>query len=447
MADKKKKQPFGSLRPDVDDILDWNNLPADAFAKASSEEKSSFIQDRESVSYWKDAWRRLRRNKVAMVAMIIVILIGIFAFVGPMIVPYTYDQVISGANNIHPWHYSLEDQAAINAYIEEHTGTANLSPDEAVAQAEAEAAARGETLSAVDAAKIRATAKANQGKGEENVTQADAIKALGIKAKPFGYTNAELEQIAAGESVFPHVFGCDTQGRDIMVRTMIGARVSMIVGICCAIIVLVIGALYGSVSGYCGGKVDAVMQRIVEIIYTIPEVLIILLLGSTLKPIFEEFQNSGDGFLQSMVTLLGANLISIFITFGLLYWVTMSRLIRGQILQLKQQEYVTAARALGASGGRIIKRHLLPNCIGQIVTTTFLQIPSAIFTESFLSFLGMGVSAPMTSLGSMCSDALGGLNTYPYRLFIPAAILSLMILCLNLFGDGLRDALDPRLKK
>lgn len=447
MAEKKRKQPFGSLRPDVDDILDWNNLPQDAFEPASSAEKESFIQDRESVSYWKDAWRRLRRNKVAMVAMVIVILIGLFAFVGPMIVPYTYDQVISGANNIHPWHYSLEDQAAINAYIEEHTGTANLTPDEAVAQAEAEAEARGETLSPVEAAKIRATAKANQGKGEENVTEKDAAKALGIKVKPFGYTQAELERMAADESVFPHVFGCDNQGRDIMVRTMIGARVSMIVGICCAIIVLVIGALYGSISGYCGGKVDAVMQRIVEIIYTIPEVLIILLLGSTLKPIFEEFQNSGDGFLQSMVTLLGANLISIFITFGLLYWVTMSRLIRGQILQLKQQEYVTAARALGASGGRIIKHHLLPNCIGQIVTTTFLQIPSAIFTESFLSFLGMGVSAPMTSLGSMCSDALGGLNTYPYRLFIPAAILSLMILCLNLFGDGLRDALDPRLKK
>lgn len=447
MAEKKRKQPFGSLRPDVDDILDWNNLPQDAFEPASSAEKESFIQDRESVSYWKDAWRRLRRNKVAMVAMVIVILIGLFAFVGPMIVPYTYDQVISGANNIHPWHYSLEDQAAINAYIEEHTGTANLTPDEAVAQAEAEAEARGETLSPVEAAKIRATAKANQGKGEENVTEKDAAKALGIKVKPFGYTKAELERMAAGESVFPHVFGCDNQGRDIMVRTMIGARVSMIVGICCAIIVLVIGALYGSISGYCGGKVDAVMQRIVEIIYTIPEVLIILLLGSTLKPILEEFQNSGDGFFQNMVTLLGANLISIFITFGLLYWVTMSRLIRGQILQLKQQEYVTAARALGASGGRIIKRHLLPNCIGQIVTTTFLQIPSAIFTESFLSFLGMGVTAPMTSLGSMCSDALGGLSTYPYRLFIPAAILSLMILCLNLFGDGLRDALDPRLKK
>lgn len=420
MAEKKKKQPFGSLRPDVDDILDWNNLPQDAFEPASSTEKENFIQDRESVSYWKDAWRRLRRNRVAMVAMVIVILIGLFAFVGPLLVPYSYDQVIPGANNIHPWHYSLEDQAAMD-------------PELAVEEARAQAEAEGRELSRREEATIRAQAKAS---GTDD-----------IKPKLFGYTNDELHRIENGESVFPHVFGCDNQGRDIMVRTMIGARVSMIVGICCAIIVLVIGALYGSVSGYCGGKVDAVMQRIVEIIYTIPEVLVILLLGSTLKPIFEEFQNSGDGFLQSMVTLLGANLISIFITFGLLYWVTMSRLIRGQILQLKQQEYVTAARALGASGGRIIKRHLLPNCIGQIVTTTFLQIPSAIFTESFLSFLGMGVTAPMTSLGSMCSDALGGLNTYPYRLFIPAAILSLMILCLNLFGDGLRDALDPRLKK
>ena len=414
MAEKKAK-PFGSLRPDVDDILAWNELPQDAFEPASSEEKSSFIQDRESVSYWKDAWRRLRRNKVAMVAMVVVILIGLFAFVGPMIVPYSYDQVIPGANNLPPWHYSLEDQAAMD-------------PELAVEEARAAAEAEGRELSRVEEATIRA--------------QARSASTEDIKPRPFGYTNEELHRMENGEFVFPHVFGCDMQGRDIMARTMIGARVSMIVGICCAIIVLVIGALYGSISGYCGGKVDAVMQRIVEVIYTIPEVLIILLLGSTLKPILEEFQNSGDGFLQDMVTLLGANLISIFLTFGLLYWVTMSRLIRGQILQLKQQEYVTAARALGASGG-----HLLPNCIGQIVTTTFLQIPSAIFTESFLSFLGMGVTAPMTSLGSMCSDALGGLNTYPYRLFIPAAILSLMILCLNLFGDGLRDALDPRLKK
>ena len=144
---------------------------------------------------------------------------------------------------------------------------------------------------------------------------------------------------------------------------------------------------------------------------------------------------------------MGPNLISMFIAFGMLYWVTMSRIIRGQVLQLKQQEYVTAARALGASGGRIIRRHLLPNCIGQIVVTTCLQIPSAIFLESFLSYLGVGVSAPLPSLGSMATDALGGMYTYTYRLIVPSVILSVMILAFNLFGDGLRDALDPKLKK
>ena len=439
------KRAIGSLQPDVEEILHWNDLPADAFEAASASEKENFIQDRKSVSYWADAWRRLRRNKVAMVAMVIVILLALFAFIGPMIVPYSYDQQIRGANNLHPWHYSWEDKQRISAYMEEHNGMANMTPDEAVEQARAEAAAEGRELTPIEEAKIRANVRAGAQGG--TVTEEDAVKALGIKAKLFGYSDDELQRKANGENVFPHVFGTDTHGRDILARTMMGARVSMIVGICCALIVLVIGALYGSISGYCGGKVDAVMQRIVEIIYTIPEVLIILLLGTVLRPVLSNFQNSGDGPLQSLVTILGPSLISIFIAFGMLYWVTMSRIIRGQILQLKQQEYVTAARALGAKGGRIIKRHLLPNCIGQIVTTTFLQIPSAIFTESFLSFLGMGVTPPMTSLGAMCSDALGGLSAYPYRLFIPAIILSVMILCLNLFGDGLRDALDPRLKK
>ena len=450
MSDKKRFHKPGSLQPNIEDILQWNDLPADAFEPATSEEKENFIQDRRSVSYWKDAWRRLRKNTVAMVALVIIILLAIFAFVGPAVVPYTYKQQIRGSEALHPWHYSLEDQEKINAYMEEHSGAGKLSPDEAVEQARKEAEAKGTTLSRVDEAKIRAKANVSQqeaSNNEEKVTEADAVKALGIKHSMFGYSNKELQKKAEGEKVFLHVFGTDDQGRDIMVRVMVGARVSIIVGVCAALLVLVIGALYGSISGYCGGMVDTVMQRIVEIIYSIPEMLIILLLSATLKPALEQFQNSGDGILQSLVTLLGPNLISMFIAFGLLYWVTMSRIIRGQILQLKQQEYVTAARALGAKGGRIITKHLLPNCIGQIVTTTFLQIPSAIFLESFLSFLGVGVSAPLTSLGSMCSEALSGLTTYPYRLFIPAVILSVMILSLNLFGDGLRDALDPKLKK
>ena len=402
---------------------------------------------RPTITYAQDAWRRLRKNTVAMVALCIVVIIALFAFIGPMVVPYTYKQQVRGSESLHPWHYSLEDQKRISDYLEEHNGAGKLTPDEAVEKARAEAAAAGKTLSRVEEAKIRAQANVSQGQTAEEVTQADAVKALGIQSKPFGYSMQELQRKAAGEDVFPHVFGTDEQGRDIMVRVMVGARVSIIVGVCAALLVLVIGALYGSISGYCGGMVDTVMQRIVELIYSIPEMLIILLLSATLKPALEQFQNSGNGPLQNLVTILGPNIIAMFIAFGLLYWVTMSRIIRGQILQLKQQEYVTAARALGAKGGRIIKRHLLPNCVGQIVTTTFLQIPSAIFLESFLSFVGVGVSAPLTSLGSMCSEALSGLTTYPYRLFIPAAILSLLILCLNLFGDGLRDALDPRLKK
>ena len=319
-----------------------------------------------------------------------------------------------------------------------------------IAKAEEEAAARGEKLSSVDRAKIKAQAKVaaqQSASAEHDVDPNELRRELGIKKHIFGYSVAELERKAGGEHVFPHIFGTDMYGRDILVRVMYGARVSMTVGICAALLVLCIGAVYGSISGYCGGKVDAVMQRIVELIYSVPEMLVVLLIATALKPILTEYVNTGSGPLKSFVNILGPNLISMFIAFGMLYWVTMSRIIRGQVLQLKQQEYVTAARALGASGGRIIRQHLLPNCIGQIVVTTCLQIPSAIFLESFLSYLGVGVSAPLPSLGSMATDALSGMYTYTYRLIVPSIVLSVMILAFNLFGDGLRDALDPKLKK
>ena len=440
-----------TLQPDIEELLDWNNYSADDFDSASQTEKKDFIQERQSVSYWKDAWRRLKKNVVAMVALGVIIFLVLFAFVGPYLVPYGYDQFNKGAENLHPTHYTLEDTQKLDAELAARTSAGGTkSAEEMIAEAEAEAAAKGEKLTSVDIAKIKAKAKVaaqNAQKQNEEVDVNTLRKELGIKKKLFGYSNEELQRKAAGEKVFPHVFGTDMYGRDILVRVMYGARVSMSVGICAAFLVLVIGATYGAISGYCGGKVDAVMQRIVEVIYAVPEMLVVLLIATALKPILTDYINTGSGPLKSFVSVLGPNLISMFIAFGMLYWVTMSRIIRGQVLQLKQQEYVTAARALGAKGGRIIGKHLLPNCIGQIITTTFLQIPSAIFLESFLSFIGVGVSAPLTSLGSMCSEALSGLSTYPYRLFIPAGILSLMILALNLFGDGLRDALDPKLKK
>ena len=224
---------------------------------------------------------------------------------------------------------------------------------------------------------------------------------------------------------------------------MMGSRISLLVGIIAAVIILIIGSIYGSIAAFAGGWVDIITMRIVDIIYTIPDILLIVLLSFALKgPMSQLATAPGFGW----VRVVGKNLISIFIVFALLYWVGMARMVRSQILQLKESEYVTAARALGASSGRIIKKHLLTNCIGTLIVITTLQIPSSIFTESFLSFLGLGVAVPMPSLGSLASEAINGMNTYPYLLFIPSVVISLIILSFNLFGDGLRDAFDPKLK-
>ncbi|MEG0806501.1 MAG: ABC transporter permease [Lachnospiraceae bacterium] len=337
----------------------------DDFRLATEAEKSSFSSEREVTSFWKEAWGRLKANKVAMVALVIIIIYVLLAVLGPILIPYSYSEQIRGSENLTMMKHSAQ----------------------------------------------------------------------------------ELQKIEAGEKVFPHLLGTDSLGRDLLVRILYGTRVSLAIGVVASLIVLVIGALYGSISGYAGGRVDTIMMRIVDIIYSVPEILVVLLLQVVLsEPLKTWFSNSNSGMAAFMSTL-GAGLISIFITFGILYWVGMARIVRGQVLTLKQQEYVTAAKAVGAGSARIIKKHLLPNCVGQLIVTTCLQIPSAIFLESFLSFLGLGVSAPLASLGSLASDGLKGIYTYTYRLIIPSVVLSIMILALNLFGDGLRDALDPRLKK
>ena len=286
------------------------------------------------------------------------------------------------------------------------------------------------------------------------ITEADLDAGSLDKAAPLEYSTGAVDPSAPNtqelkliKRVFPHVFGTDSSGRDLMARTMYGGRVSIAVGIIAALIVLIIGSVYGSVSGLAGGRVDFVMMRIVDIIYSVPDVLIVLLLQVVLKAPLQAWLDASATDFARLMSNLGVGIISIFITFAALYWVGMSRIVRGQVLQLKEQEFVTAANALGVPGRRIVKRHLLPNCVGQLIIATCLQIPSAIFLESFLSFLGLGVSIPMTSLGSLCSDALDTITLYPYRLLFPGIILTLLVLSLNLVGDGIRDALDPRLKK
>jgi oligopeptide transport system permease protein len=222
-----------------------------------------------------------------------------------------------------------------------------------------------------------------------------------------------------------HWFGTDNLGRDLLVRCLYGARISLVIGFFVTLINLTLGIVYGGIAGYYGGKTDDLMMRVVDILYSIPLILWVILLMVVMKP----------------------GLQNVLIAIGVVYWLHMARVVRGQVLSLKEQDFVLAARTIGVSKRRIILRHLIPNAVGPILVTVTFNIPQAIFTEAFLSFIGLGVGAPMASLGMLASDAIGGLRSFPYQLFFPSIIISLIMLAFNFLGDGLRDALDPRMRK
>ena len=335
------------------------------FERATDEEKRQQDVMSESTSFFKDGMRKLFKNPLAVLSIVVLAAIILTIIIAPMIVPYGYEEILS-----------------VNG---------------------------------------------KRDKGAKNLA-------------PFTYSKAEQKYIDEGGTRFPHIMGTDEQCRDYFIRVIYGARVSLLVGLFASLIVLVIGLLYGSISGYCGGKVDMVMMRIVDIIYSLPDMLVIILLATVLNQTLTFPAGSA-------LAKLGSNMVSMFIVFGLLYWVGMARLIRGQILSIKENEFVLAARSIGAKPGWIIRKHILPNCLSVIIVSTALQIPSAIFTESYLSFIGLGVNAPMPSLGSLANSARQGLQTYPYKLIFPALMICLIVLSLNLLGDGLRDAFDPKLKR
>ena len=258
---------------------------------------------------------------------------------------------------------------------------------------------------------------------------------------PFQYSKNELAYMAKyGVRIFPHIMGTDELCRDYFIRVVYGTRVSFMVGVFAALMVLIIGVIYGSISGYTGGKVDLVMMRIVDIIYSLPDILIMILLSVV-------FKETMDFSKVPILGKLGTNMVSMFIVFGLLYWVGMARLVRGQILTIKENEYVLAAKSMGASSGRIIRKHILPNCLSVIIIMTAQEIPSAIFTESYMSFIGLGVALPMPSLGSLANTARSGMQSYPWKLVFPAVMIVLIVLAFNLIGDAMRDAFDPKLKQ
>lgn len=281
----------------------------------------------ETLGYWQDAWIRLKKNKMALLGLIIIICLIVVAIFGPIFSSHTYD--------------------------EQNLMMTNSSPS------------------------------------------------------------------------WEHWFGTDNLGRDIFIRVLYGARISLAIGIVASLLNLFIGVIYGGISGFCGGKIDRIMMNIVDILYSVPTLLYVILLMVILKP----------------------GLINIFIALGIGYWLQMARIVRGQILSMKEQEFILAARTIGVSKKRILFRHLLPNAMGAIIVTMTLAIPDAIFTEAFLSFIGLGVSAPMASWGVLASEGVNNLRAYPFQLFFPAVAISVTMLAFNFLGDGLRDVLDPKMRR
>ncbi len=452
---------YNLFQLNVDKIPDLGAMSAADFAPADSGEKADMIATRKSVSYWKDAVRRFRANKVSMAALFLFLLIFLFSFIGPWFIPYNYADQYRSSIKLGPGEFSETEETVKLAFqYGDLIYATSLMPGSLTSLNRNTTywfSYKGVTYSFFNEKSLGDIVLIFNADGEEPLFYVkekdledgspDEITAVEYSTEPVDASAAGTAKLKMLRSVCPHVFGTDSSGRDLMARTMYGGRVSISIGIIAALIVLIIGSIYGSISGLAGGIVDFVMMRVVDIIYSVPDVLIVLLLQVVLKDPLQAWLDASSSGFARLMSSLGVGIVSIFITFACLYWVGMSRIVRGQVLQLKQQEFVTAANALGVPKRRIVKRHLLPNCVGQLVIATCLQIPSAIFLESFLSFLGLGVSVPMTSLGSLCSDALDTITLYPYRLLYPGMILTLLVLSLNLVGDGIRDALDPRLKK
>ena len=247
---------------------------------------------------------------------------------------------------------------------------------------------------------------------------------IGPMLSSIGYADQDFNNVNAGPS-YEHWFGTDSLGRDLFIRVLYGARISLSIGLIASLINLVIGVLYGGISGLMGGKVDRIMMNIVDVLYSVPTLLYVILLMVVFKP----------------------GLLNIFIALGISYWLQMARIVRGQVLYIKEQEFVLAAISMGASKWRLLTKHLIPNAVGAIVVSWSLSIPDAIFTEAFLSFIGLGVSAPMASWGVLASEGINSMRGYPFQLFFPAAAISLTMLAFNFLSDGLRDALDPKMRR
>lgn len=337
-------------------------------------------------SLWQDAWHRLAKNRAAMTGLFFFLFVTVACIIGPWVTGYDFDDTELSLAYAPP--------LAVILRVERLDAAGTVERDEFTTLPKAiayHAADPGFAPAAFTAALA----------GGETVQQGSRR-----------YTPASRR----------HLLGNDNLGRDLLTRLLQGGRISLAVGFLATLVSILIGVIYGSISGYLGGRLDAVMMRAVDILYAMPFTIFVILL----------------------MTMFGRDLWLMFLAIGAVSWLTMARIVRGQVVSIKKQEFVEAALALGQSHGKIIFRHVIPNVLGPVIVYSTLTVPSVILFESFLSFLGLGVQPPMASWGVLIKEGAESMTVYPFQLLSPAILFSLTLLAMNFLGDGLRDALDPR---